>query len=107
MTVWEFILSIVVAVFASTGFWTLINNIIQKRNRQKDALTRLMLGIAHDRIMELSAKYIDRGYISQDEYEDFFKYYYDPYIELGGNGSAEKIVESQIKKLEIQIKRSE
>ena len=104
MTVWEFILSIVVAVFASTGFWTLINNIIQKRNRQKDALTRLMLGIAHDRIMELSAKYIDRGYILQDEYADFMKYYYEPYLELGGNGSAEQIVENQVKKLDIQIR---
>lgn len=105
MSTLEFILAIIVAVFASTGFWTLINNTIQKHSRKKDALTRLMLGIAHDRIMELSAKYIERGYISQDEYDDFFKYYYDPYIELGGNGSAEKIVEGQIKQLQIKIKR--
>lgn len=105
MTTTEFILSIVAAVFASTGFWTLINNVIQNKSKKQDALTRLMLGIAHDRIMDLSRMYIERGYILQDEYDDFFKYYYEPYLELGGNGSAEKIVESQIKQLEIQIRR--
>ena len=104
MSTLEFILAIIVAVFASTGFWTLINNAIQKHSKKKDVLTRLMLGIAHDRIMELSQIYISRGYILQDEYDDFFKYYYEPYIELGGNGSAEKVVESQIKKLDIQIR---
>ena len=107
MTTFEFILSIVVAVFASTGFWTLINNVIQKHSKHKDALTRLILGMAHDRIMELAQTYINRGYILQDEYDDFFKYYYEPYLELDGvdgEGSVEQIVENQIKKLDIQMR---
>lgn len=104
MNIWEFILAIIAAVFASTGFWTFIQTRLQKKDKRQDALTRLMLGIAHDRIMELSSTYISRGYILQDEYADFMKYYYEPYLELGGNGSAEQIVENHVKKLDIQIR---
>ena len=105
MTPAEFIIAVVVAAFASTGFWQLVLYKIQKKDKGKDALTRLMLGMAHDRIMELSAKYIKQGFIYEDDYNDFIKYFYEPYLELGGNGSAEKVVESQIKKLEIRIRK--
>lgn len=103
MTTAEFILSIVVAAFASTGFWSFIMYKIQKRDRTKDAMTRLMLGIAHDRILTLGAKYVEQGYINADDYQDFMKYLYEPYLELGGNGTAEAFVESQIKKLPIKV----
>lgn len=35
--------------------------------------------------------YINRGYITKDEYEDFVHYLYNPYAKLGGNGLAERI----------------
>lgn len=103
MTTTEFILAIVTAAFASTGFWSFIMYKIQKKDKHKDAMTRLMLGIAHERIMELGAKYVEQGHISADDYSDFMKYLYDPYIELGGNGTAEKFVESQVKQLKIIV----
>lgn len=103
MTPAEFILSIILAIFASTGFWTLINNIIQKRDKRKDATTLLLLGIAHDLIIQKAAQFIEQGYISEDDYNDFFKYLYNPYRALKGDGTVEKIVEEQVKKLPIKF----
>ena len=36
--------------------------------------------------------YIERGYITQDEYENLYEYLYKPYEKLGGNGSAKRIM---------------
>ena len=36
--------------------------------------------------------YIQRGYITKDEYENLHDYLYLPYKKLGGNGTAEKIM---------------
>lgn len=105
MSVAQLIIAIITAAFASTGFWSLILYKVQKRDKSKDALTRLMLGMAHESIMKQSAKFISQGYVTEDEYSDFIKYFYDPYIELGGNGTAEKIVEGEVKKLPIKIKK--
>ena len=67
----QLILSIVTAAFASTGFWSLIMYLIQKRDKHKDAMTRLMIGLAHERIMTLGDKYVKQGCITEDDYDDF------------------------------------
>ena len=94
MDMTEFILAIIGIVFGATGFWSLIWNIIQNRNKQQNALVKLMLGLGHEKIIELGLKYIERGYVTKDEYEDLIKYLYTPYKELGGDGTVEKIMES-------------
>jgi len=99
----EFISIIVGAIFASGGFWAFINAIYQNRSKKQNALVKLMLGLGHEKIIELGLKYIERGYVTKDEYEDLVKYLYAPYIELGGNGTVEKIMES-VKKLPIKEK---
>ncbi len=88
------ILTSVLSVGASSGFWAWIT----KRDSTKSATARLMMGLAYDKITHMGMKYIDRGWISKDEYEDFRNYLYDPYIELGGNGVAKKLME-EISKL--------
>lgn len=88
------LITIVASVGASSGFWAYLTN----RNGKKSATTRLLLGLAHDRIIFLGMSYVDRGYVSKDEYEDFLKYLYEPYSEFGGNGLAEK-VKSEVDKL--------
>lgn len=82
------ILTIVGAVIASSGFWAYL----EKRNKNKSATSRMLLGLAHDRIISLGMKYIDRGWITQDEYENLYEYLYKPYEEMGGNGSAKRIM---------------
>ena len=99
----NFILTIAGIVFASTGFWTFLVSVIQNKTKKKDALTRLILGLGHEKIIELGLKYINRGSITKDEYEDLMKYLYKPYKDLEGNGTAEKIIDA-VKKLPIKEK---
>ena len=49
---------------------------------------------------DMRMSYIERGWITQDEYEDLNKYLYNPYREMGGNGTAERLM-TEIKKLPI------
>ena len=89
--------SVLIALISSTGLWSYIANY---RNKH-DAKTRLLIGLAHDRIIYLGTKYIDRGYITTDEYENLHDYLYAPYAENGGNGSAKRVME-QVKALQIK-----
>lgn len=92
----QMIVTIVGSVLASSGLWAFI----QKHAEKKDAKTELLIGIAHDRIMFLASSYIDRGYITRDEYENLYIYLYNPYKKAGGNGSATHIM-NQVDKLPI------
>ena len=97
----EFIITIVAATLASSGLWSLILYKVQKRDIEKDSITKLILGLAYREITELCLKYINRGYITKDEYEDLIRYLFTPYEELGGNGTAKKLVD-EVKKLPIK-----
>ncbi len=94
----ELIVTVVCSVLASSGFWAVVQHFLSK-NSNSD---KLLLGIAHDRIMWLSRSYIKRGYITPDEYENLIKYLYEPYIKSGGNGTVKHMVEDNIKHLPIQ-----
>ena len=61
----------------------------------------VLIGLAHDRIIYLGMNFIKRGYITKDEYENLHDYLYVPYKEMGGNGSAERVMD-EVKKLEIR-----
>lgn len=97
MDILAFIATIVCSVLASSGFWAIVQYILNKR----DSSSKLLLGIAHDRIMWLGKQYINRGYITVEEYENLVTYLYEPYLEKGGNGSAKMIME-QVMRLEIR-----
>ena len=97
----EFILALAGIIFASTGFWAFLTTFIQNRSKKQNALVQLVLGLGHEQIIELCLKYIDRGHITKDEYEDLIKYLYTPHKDLGGNGTAEKLKKKK-KKLPIQ-----
>ncbi len=82
-------LTVVCAVIASSGFWAYL----QARREKKDDKTRMLVGLAHDRILSLGMQYIERGYITRDEYENLYEYLYRPYEKMGGNGSAKRIMQ--------------
>ena len=97
MEAWQqFVITIFGSVLASSGLWTFI----QKKAEKKDVKTAMLVGLGHDRIMYLGMKYIERGYITSDEYENLNQYLYEPYVKLGGNGSAKRIME-EVNKLPI------
>ena len=100
----EVILTIVGAIFASTGFWAFLSTLIQSRQSKTSNEAKLLRGIAHDRICYLGEKYIRQGWISTDDYENLHDYLYIPYHNLKGNGSAEKVMD-EVRRL--PLRRSE
>ena len=94
MTILEALVTILVSVLASSGVWALIMKLMDK----KDVRTQMLIGLGHDRIMYLGMHYVDRGWITRDEYENLVDYLYKPYELMGGNGSAKRVIE-EVKKL--------
>lgn len=84
----ETLITVLCAVLASSGFWALV----QKLTDKKDAKTQMLVGLAHDRILYLGMYYVQRGYITKDEYENLYDYLYKPYLKMGGNGSAKRVM---------------
>lgn len=89
-------ITIFTSVLASSGLWSYLEH----HRAKKDASGALLLGLAHDRIMFLGQSYIDRGWITRNEYEDFITYLWQPYEAAGGNGTGKKMME-EINKLPI------
>ena len=85
----DIIVTLAVAVFGSTGFWTWVQN----RSKKKSAEAMLLLGIAYDKILWQCNKHIEQGYISADDYDDLNKYLFVPYHDMGGDGTAEKLMD--------------
>ena len=88
-TILEVLGAVVAALLASGGYWSYK----MSKNNHKTAESKMLMGLAHDRIIELGMKYIERGVITRDEYENLYDYLYLPYKELGGNGSAERVMD--------------
>lgn len=65
------------------------------------AIRAMCLGSLYDRTKFLGEQYIKRGYITLDEYSDWFKYLYQPYHDAGGDGTIDKIAR-EINKLPIE-----
>ena len=85
----DIIITVIVAVFGSTGFWSFIQTLQNKQSSEKE----LLLGIAYERLHFLCSKYIERGWITFEELEDLYKYLYLPYKKCGGNGTGEKLIQ--------------
>lgn len=81
-------LTVAASVLASSGFWAYL----QHKSESKDVRSQMLIGLAHDRITHLGLNYIERGWITKDEYENLHDYLYVPYHKMGGNGSAERIM---------------
>lgn len=87
--VFQIVITALTAILASSGFWAFIN-----RKRYDQSLTKkLLIGLAHDRIVTMSLHYIRRKCITQEEHENLFVYLYEPYKDLGGNGSVLRLME--------------
>lgn len=96
------IITIVISVIASTGFWQFLINWYNRKYTKKDATTRMILGIANKIICESCQQYIDRGFITKEEYDDLKEYLCDPYFELGGDGTVEKLLK-QVDQIPIKV----
>ena len=93
----EMMITIIVSVLGSSGLWAIVSKWLDG----KDAKTQMILGLGHDRIIYLCEQYIKRGYLSHDEYENLYEYLYKPYKNMGGNGTAERLMD-EVKKLPVK-----
>lgn len=85
----EVVVTIAGSVLASSGLWSWILYKI----KQKDAGLLMTRGMAHYQIIEEGQKFIERGWITHEEYDDFMKYLGNPYLESGSNGLAKKMID--------------
>ena len=75
-------------IFGSVGFWTFVQHLLDKRSVSRQA----MLGLMYLGVKMSCQKLIDRGWATTEEIEDIEKYMYEPYKALGGNGTAEMLM---------------
>jgi hypothetical protein len=97
------VVTVLCSVLASSGFWAFLQKRAERKaeeNKQTTVETQMLIGLAHDRIMYLGMSYIERGYITSDEYENLYEYLYKPYEKMGGNGSAKRVM-TEVNKLPI------
>lgn len=98
MTVEQVILTIVTAILASSGLWAFISSRLDKNSYERE----LIIGIGHVELVFFGMQYIERGWITRDEYETLQELY-KPYVKLGGNGSGTKIM-SEVEQLPMRDK---
>lgn len=106
---WEFaitgVITLLVGVFGSTGFWTYYSKKQEKNsetykkideiesyvNDYIEKMKSTMLGVTYINIVKTCEYWIERGWVEQDDLRDVERYLFDPYREWGGNGTAERL----------------
>ena len=100
MTWSQIIITIFTSVLASSGLWAFLGSRLDRRIERHSAEKDLLLGIAHIEMVFFGMQYINRGWITKDEY-DTLQDLYKPYKKLGGNGSGTKII-NEVEKLPLK-----
>ena len=98
MTGIQMILTIVTSILASSGLWAFLGSRMDRNNAERE----LLVGIGHIELVFFGMQYLERGWITREEYETM-QDLYKPYIKLGGNGSGTKIMK-EVEKLPIRDK---
>lgn len=90
---------LLLAIFASTGFWTVLNTILQNvftKKKDSDKTIELLkeadIAILHDKIYRECKAALRDGEISADDYHNI-DCLVKPYFALGGNGTGKKLWE--------------
>lgn len=96
MSLTQIVITIITAMLASTGLWTFLGNRVERSTAERE----LLIGIGHIELVFYGIQYIERGWLTKDEYETM-QDLYKPYVKLGGNGSGTKIMK-EIEKLPIR-----
>ena len=98
MTTTQVILTIITALLTSSGLWAFLGSRLEKNSAERE----LIVGIAHIELVFFGMQFLERGWITRDEYETL-QGLYSPYVKLGGNGSGKKIMK-EIENLPIRDK---
>lgn len=96
MSIIEILVTCIIAIFGSTGFWSWVQN----KSKKKDDVSKLIMGIGYSKIIDLCEKYLAAGYITAREFHELEHYLYEPYHNMGGNGTVQALFD-QVKELPI------
>lgn len=98
------IIAVISGVFGLSNF---IMFLIQRHDKKTNSPeSKMILGLGHDIIITKGEAYIKRGWLTRDEYENLHDYLYAPYLEMGGNGTAQKIMK-EVDKLPLRGDKNE
>ena len=95
------VLSIVLAIFASGGFWTFLQTLFQAKSKKNKAERILLLGLARSEIIRQGNELITNQSVSTNDFKEFSEFC-DAYIILGGNGGGRQKYEEVKQKVSIQ-----
>lgn len=76
------------AIFGAPGIWAWVKT---KADHDNNAV-KLILSVSKNQLITLGRAYLERGYITMDEYEEY-EAEYQVYSSLGGNGLARRVFE--------------
>jgi len=76
-----------------------VSNRQEEKILEMDAMSQGVLAILHDRLFQISIRFIEKGEIPFDEFENL-EYMYKRYTKLGGNGACESLF-TKVKELKI------
>lgn len=96
---------ILLAVFASTGFWSFITMLVQRKLENRTAEKKALLALLHERVYRLCSTYIAQGFVTTGQYDNL-KYLSEAYEKLGGNGTGKKL-KQEVDKLPIRMEEQE
>ncbi len=88
----ETLVTLFVAVFASSGFWSFAMRVYDKKNTKKTIQEEALLALLHDRLYQLAKKYLGREEITVEELNNL-KHIWNAYSDLGGNGLGKELYE--------------
>lgn len=92
----EILITLVCAVFASTGFWAFLTARLAKMDKHKDAVSNALVALLRDRIVHLYQDYTEKGFCTVTERENVNDIY-TAYHDLGGNDIATDLFDKIMK----------
>lgn len=78
----------VTALLGGSGIWAWATTKADHNNNS----AKLLLSVSRNQLITIGRTYIERGYVTMDEYEEY-EAEYQIYSALGGNGLARRIFE--------------
>lgn len=96
--------TLITAICGSGVFTALVNqicNMLNRRAERKSGQSEAMRIVLKDRLRTLCVKYIEQGWIYEDELEDLMKMHKCYHDKLKGNGYLDELM-SHVKNLEIR-----
>lgn len=76
------LIGFVAAVLAGNGLW----DFIKSRTSKPSALEAMVLALGRERLLRLSRRYIEQGYVPEEDFDTLVKLG-EAYIAMGGNST--------------------